>query len=305
MSKAYNKMKREIEVFEKEIDDNIFNVFSISNKLLQSNIKQDDPFTALPQPIAIPFNSYLKTTNIDKKHESLRVCFEVTLKLLGVIYLLVLIQKDDGKKIVNKININRPIPNGLWKSLISEGVKSASVSETFVSDHIDEVNHIRVEKLLSKLNELRIDEAHPFSSLSGMDKQDYVVNFGSLLTELLENFVFLVNYPLVYFESFSKKHGRISHIVKYLVGDAISPTEEELSSKELFNSELYLLSNKFGKSLKLSPLLIYENCDKCRKKEIFFFDFIESGKPKYGGCSQRIPKYFPEYHDDLLKLFEG
>jgi hypothetical protein len=298
-----DEQKLKIELIEKRLSENIFKIEKISKEIFQSKIVQDNPFNELPQMMAVPYKAYKNTTNLDKKYEFLKVCFEVTLKTVGMMILLATMNINEMMKEIHKIDPNRPITDGTWKSIILKGFNFLPQSEYFLSDHVDEIDKEMLGTVIDKLNKLRINEAHPFSAMNEFHKREVVEQFGNFLENFIKEFIFLTNYPLVYFQSASKKHGEISHIVEYLVGDYRSGKEDILIRKELFRSELYFLSSSPGKSLLLEPLIIYDDCPECKCKEIYFFDFIEKGIPKYGGCSNRIKRAFPNYLEEIKKIF--
>lgn len=298
-----DEQKLKIDLIEKKLSENIFEIDGISKEIFKSKILQDNPFNKLPLMIAVPYKAYINTTKLDKKYEFLKVCFEVTLKTVGMTILLATKNILGLRKEISKIDPNRPITDGTWKSIILKGLDFLSQSECFLSDYVGEIDDEKLRTIIDELNKLRIEEAHPFSALNDFQKREVVEKFSGLLENFIKEFIFLTNYPLVYFQSASKKHGKISHIVEYLVGDTRSTKEDRLILKELFRSELYFFSSSPGKSLLLEPLIIYDDCPECKCKEIYFFDFIEKEIPKYGGCSKRIKRAFPEYLEEIKKVF--
>lgn len=303
-----DKLSGLITEIEKAENGNIFELTYDPEESLNNLVSKSNRYhQLLPKPLAVSYYSYTNIKNIDKKFENIVNSYSTVIKTLGFISLIALSTITDEKlpdKIRNEVDPSKPISDGVWGKIIQLSVKRFEDINCFLSDELRYIDYNEIVKLINDLTIDRNIKAHPNSSFSRIQKEKFILRFQNNLNRLLDNFSFLTNSPLVYFEKTEYPPRKVIHTVRYLIGDDMHDKEGSLELRDAFDQTLYLLKNMPNKSLSLYPLMIYEDSEEIESEDIFFFSGLDNRKdPYYTSITKGEKIVRPEYRDDVHKIF--
>jgi CheY-like chemotaxis protein len=259
-----------------------------------------------PTPIAYIYREIKGGMASLKKFIRLMNLFEIFLKFSTIILIcdyFESIKKDESIHTEFKESIVRPAL-GDWFNIINLLLKiRGDLREGILGEKILNFFTKKSRKMIAELIEVRNTNIGHGAQQSDYEYEKLAAEAELLMRNLLGGVKFLTDFRLCSVSSLTKKRDIYKHKIKECIGHN---TNFILIEKDLKNvlpcNEMLLYHEKKENFLNLHPFIILENCDICKREEIFFYSKLQRDKLYYLNYETGHTISSNSYIDDFKEL---